>query len=154
MDQHNFERVEAEKQRHFDQFQMINEKTIDTSSAFIKSTLLINGGAVIAIMGLIASLISAGYPGTVDMVGKATGALKLFSWGVATSSLSFALAYFTHLALLENFNAQTKDDWIWTSKNKKLVHMIAILASAASLVLFILGVEAVGGALAELGEPK
>ncbi|WP_156453273.1 hypothetical protein [Polycladidibacter hongkongensis] len=35
----------------FEQFQMINEKTIETANFYLKSSLFINGGAAVSILG-------------------------------------------------------------------------------------------------------
>jgi hypothetical protein len=136
----------ARKQREFDEFQMINEKAADTSNFFLKSAVLINGGASIAVLGFVASASQSGLD-LKEMVPLVLGALLWFAWGLTASVVSVALAYLTHYAQLVRINNKKTEDETWWTANKRLLHLAAGAGALASIAFFVLGCYAVKEAI-------
>ncbi|SLN29528.1 hypothetical protein [Ruegeria meonggei] len=130
---------EAQHQRNFEEFQMINEKAIDTSNIVLKSALLINGGAAVAVLGFVASIVKDNGDLTALLEGVAF-ALMYFAWGVAASVIALALAYLTHYSMLAILNKRTegKSDRLSRIANVSS-HVLAFLATVSAIGLFVLG---------------
>ncbi len=123
--------------RH-DEFQNINHQATETANITIKSALLINGGAAVAVLSLLASFISKDKDMSA-VVSATAPALLYFAWGVAISVVALALAYFTHYANLirinhENTKYRTLADW-----GKRLVHTVAAIFALIPILCFVLG---------------
>ncbi len=130
---------EAERQRNFEEFQMVNEKAIDTSNIVLKSALLINGGAAVAVLGFVASIVKDNGDLAALLEGVAN-ALMYFAWGVAAAVIALALAYLTHYTMLVVLNKRTEGKSSWLSRFVNgSFHVLAFLASLSAIGLFVLG---------------
>lgn len=134
-----------ENRRQFEEFQMINEKTVDTSNLFLKSALLVNGGSAVAVLGFVANIAKVKSDYSVLLVGV-TDALLWFAWGVAASMVALSLAYLTHYANLVRINAG-QEDKTWWDANKRIIHFLAAVVAVASIFCFLRGAYEVRGAV-------
>jgi hypothetical protein len=130
---------ESQRQERLAEFQVFNEKAIETSNAVIKSGLLINGGAAVALLGFLAS-IAKDSADAQAILPQAAGALMFFAWGVVFSVLASCLAYLTHWATMRIFNAEFIGE---TGKKehllKRLFHSAAALLAVLSVAAFVKG---------------
>lgn len=115
---------------------LANEKAVDLSLAAFKGSLLINGGAAIAVLGFAASVIT-GNEGFSLLVGGISQALMYFAWGVATSVAAIGMAYFS----VYFFSAAFADHYEF---HRSLIfgrttHVLALALLVASIGLFVVG---------------
>lgn len=126
-----------------------NTAAIEYAGAALRSLTLINGGAVVAILGFLAAISSGGMWSDLQ-IGKVISALTSFAYGsacaVATLGLSYCVSY-----LNAGYEASRVRTWqhpyLADGKNSKaydkagiFLHIIAVLVAVASLVLFLRGV--------------
>lgn len=141
---HEQRRSEAERahDRVDQQFAAMNDAAIKASSLAVRTALLINGGAAIALISFIGHL----PPSKMKTVAET---IIWFAWGVVASASALVLAYFTHYSMAGFINSHqrsydapfvtagaTTNRWLqW----KRFFHISAALCGLLSIVLFILG---------------
>ncbi|MGH0004089.1 hypothetical protein ACQU0X_28795 [Pseudovibrio ascidiaceicola] len=125
-------------QQEFDEFQMINEKAIDTANLAIKSGLIINGGAAVAVLGFLSSILKE-QKSFNQLMPSAADALMYFALGVALAVLALGLAYLTHYTALWCINARGKSTEMLAKATKFLLHVFAVAAALAPIGLFVKG---------------
>ncbi|UWR31338.1 hypothetical protein K3758_07495 [Sulfitobacter sp. W002] len=124
----------------------LNEKIIDTSNIFLRSAILINGGAAIAVLGFVASIAKAD-KSYIDVIVGIADAIVLFAYGTAAGVIGIALAYLTHYATLAthvNLNEARQGLFVWL---KRSLHILAIAAAISTIFLFVKGTVAVKAAI-------
>jgi hypothetical protein len=137
----------------------VNKSTIDTSSLTLRTLVIINGGAAIAVLTFLGGIASKD---KVDFgqVGLVAGTIKWFAFGVALSVFGMALAYLTNYAiagvansLLNNWEHPYLSDGpktkLWRRANR-IFHVAAIFASIGSLVLFLIGMFTASNAITHM----
>ena len=128
----------------------LNHAGLATSSRSMgpdpRSSLLINGGAAVAVLGFVASISSAEAVSgkTIDGVADA---LMWFAWGAVGSAVGLALAYFTNYAALWANNRTASQGQGGIFLLKRAIHMLAILCATSTMVFFVLGTLAVRAAI-------
>ncbi|MEN9059983.1 hypothetical protein [Ponticoccus litoralis] len=135
-----------ERETYIDLFKHMNEKAVDTSNLFLRSAILINGGAAVAVLGFVAAIAKADQAFTETIVGVA-GAISYFALGAAAGVICIAIAYLTHyatLATLDQTGGARKEVF---GNIKRFVHVCAILVATASVAFFLLGVLEVKSAI-------
>lgn len=131
-----------------------NEAAVEISITTLKSLILINGGAAVAMLGFVAS-ISTGDRGTGLDMAAVVYVLQLFSLGAGMAVLSSGLAYvvmYLQAAIAQLADRNQEPPYI--SANAKtltlsrvysLTHILSVLAALLSWGLFICGVYSTAG---------
>jgi hypothetical protein len=132
--------------------QRIDDHTIKSGDAALRNCLLINGGAAVAILAFMGSVISKN-TGTTKVVDDIAGGLTYFAWGVITSVAALCLSYLVHFA---TYQASTSQKRVWeypyvtpgkhTARWVRLkiaLHVVAVALAVASAILFVIGLFAV-----------
>lgn len=142
--------AEREHDRLDDFFHRMNETAISASHVALRTLLLMNGGAAIALLS---------YDGRLPAVQAkaAAGTLLWFALGVVTTAVAMALTYFTHLAMAAMLSSKTRSyqrPFVSDSPRtaqllrwKIVCHWLAAIAATVALALFVIGVLAVRDAL-------
>jgi len=126
-----------------------NQGALNLSASTLKSLLIINGGAAIAMLGFVSSL--AGGTGIESqMLALAANPITYFAFGVAAASLASGLAYivmYLQAAYHATFKHQWEHPYVVAGKRTKLTfwitsisHVLAVVTSISSLVFFICGI--------------
>jgi len=142
--------AEREHDRHDEFFNHMNETAISASHIALRTVLLINGAAAIALLSFDGRLPAS--------QAKAVAATLLwFALGVVASAVAMALTYFTHLSMAAVLASMTKTyEHPFVSRGpktsrrvlqKRVFHILAALAAIVSLALFVIGMLAVRAAL-------
>ena len=117
-------------QEHVNSWNLENfRQVIALGQSTLKSIMLINGGAAVALLAFLGNLINAknnnvGIP-------PFANSMRLFVIGVFLAAVAYALTYFSQL-----FYAGAKP---WHQRAGVAFHVITSLAGAAALVLFLCG---------------
>jgi predicted cobalt transporter CbtA len=131
----------------------VNEAAIKTGELALRTAILINGGAAIALLGFVGSL---------PKEHKAAFASTLiwFAAGVALGALGIGLAYFTNYLTAGVATSMIRSwdhPYIQESPKSRLyriakmvVHVAAVTVALASLVTFIVGMIEVRDAIAAI----
>lgn len=125
----------------FEEHQNLNKQAMESASQTIKSALLINGGAAVAVLGFAAKYSDPTIEGG-DALGLISGSLLYFSWGVVCTVLAHAFSYFTNFSLAGYINGDSG----WRIANI-IFHVISVALVLASIGFFILGAYAVRSAV-------
>ena len=143
-------------------FDSCNSAAIEFTGIAIKAFLLINGGAAVAMMGFVATVVSK--PGSLVLeMPMIVAALTWFGWGVGAAALCAGLAYcvmYLQAAYAGSATCIWEFPYVAFGRASKrlfwavnVVQIIAILAGAASLILFGLGVSSVAKVMADAKVP-
>lgn len=133
-----------------------NEAAVKSSELTLRTAVLINGGAAISVLAFIGGLVGQGRI-PITQLDDIAGSLIWFAWGVLSATASMGLSYATlHLTLamqlshkitsqppLVESGPMTK----WWKLARHAVHILAVLAGVASLILFIVGMFDVKNAI-------
>jgi hypothetical protein len=136
-----------------------NKAAIDGANLSLRTLVIINGGAAIAILTFLGGVASKE---KIDFVrvGMVADTLKWFASGVALAVLAMALAYLTHYSMAGVTASQLK---IWehpyvsdSSKSARwrrinlVFHVLAMLIAFGSLGLFVVGMFSASDAVTHL----
>jgi hypothetical protein len=134
-------------------FYRVNDATIATGTLAVRMSLLVNGGAAIAILAFIKDLSAA------NKAVVANG-LAWFAWGAATAVAGIGLAYFTNYYTAEFISRKQLSSQApfvrdtpaseKAARLKTIFHFFALAVSIASLSLFVRGMFAVKTAILHL----
>ena len=132
----------------------VNAATIKAGELTIRMTLLINGGAIIALLALITHLPK-------EMQQEVAGTLIWFAFGVGAAVVASAFSYFTNYSMV-GIEVSNSKYWehpyvrpgpkthIWKRWNI-FFHTLAVMAGLASIGTFITGISYVREAFTKLG---
>jgi hypothetical protein len=123
-------------EQDYDFFKNINEQTIATSNTVLRSLILINGGAAVAVLAFVGGLVGNHSLHIADKVANLTTPLLWFGWGVAAASMIFA--YFTHYFTAAHAQAEPPAHEM-PGAFKAISHVLGVLAALGSLTLFLVG---------------
>lgn len=149
---HEQRRSEAERAHDkIDEFhRYVNEAAMDAANLALRMSLIINGGAAVALLSFDGHLPDG-------QVKAVASALLWFAWGVLSAVAGIALAYFTNYCMAAVASSMTKkydppfvQDGPKTAKWRvanRIFHVAAVLVGLASLILFIVGMFEVRTAL-------
>jgi hypothetical protein len=131
----------------------VNEAVISGGNLALRTAMLINGGAAVALLTFVGGL-------PADQKRAVAATLGWFAWGVAAAVAGLALAYFTNYCIAVQ---ERSKKWIYQppyiqdgtttkrwGKVIRLFRTLAILVGLSSLVLFIVGMFFVRAALTKL----
>jgi len=125
-------------EQDYDFFKSINEQTIATSNAVLRSLILINGGAAVAFLAFVGGLVGNQSLHVTDKVANLTTPLLWFGWGVTAAVVSMIFAYFTHYFTAAHAQAEPPAHQI-PGAFKTIFHVLGVLAAFGSLTLFLVG---------------
>jgi hypothetical protein len=125
-------------EQDYDYFKSMNEQTIATSNAVLRSLILINGGAAVAVLAFVGSIAGTDTFNVAGKVANLTTPLIWFGWGVAVAVLSMILAYFTHYFTAAYAQAEPPAHKL-PGCLKTIFHLLGLLAAFGSLALFLVG---------------
>lgn len=111
----------------------------DAATGSIKAAIALNGGASIAILALIGSMIQGRAPIDVDQV---TGVLLSFCYGLMAGAATQVTAYFAIYCFHQNYG-QSRLGWKHADgvgKAGVVFHLIGMIALVSSFVFFARGV--------------
>ncbi|WP_204114623.1 hypothetical protein [Shimia biformata] len=132
---------------------------IEAANVAIRAMLLINGGAVVALLAFIGTLESGNHE-AVD-VKQFVSALRWFAYGVGLAAVSAGLAYLVNM--LDTDILQSRDyTWdhpyvveqpkqAWLIRIRVVLHLLAIALAVMTLTSFFLGINGVVDAVVSLG---
>jgi hypothetical protein len=154
------ENIKREAERAHDrsyEFELkINEAAINNGNIALRTALLINGGAAIAVMTFLGNLYSNEKTASGRDFGPLISSIEWFGWGVALAGLAIALAYFTNTYIAASAN-ETNKTWqhpfvVPNDKSKRYAcladgcRIAAVVSGCSSLFLFVVGVHRIAGA--------
>ncbi|QFT77830.1 hypothetical protein [Erythrobacter sp. THAF29] len=116
----------------------VNEKTIESSNAALRSLLVINGGAAVALLAFIGSIANQNEINLSSVLVALSFPLVLLGWGVAASVIAMMFAYFTNLMTVGHTFAEhdSREEGAY-SVLKTGCHALAFLTAVGSLGLFV-----------------
>jgi hypothetical protein len=137
----------------------VNKAAIDTATLSLRTLVVINGGAAIAILTFLGG-VAAKEKIDFAKVGVVADTLKWFAFGVALAVLGMALAYLTNFAMASITSSRVRTwEHPYVSNGPKTIrwrrinlafHIAAILVAIGSLVLFLVGMFAASDAITHL----
>ena len=134
----------------------VNKAAMETATLSLRTLVVINGGAAIAILTFLGGVASKE---KIDFakVGLVADTLKWFAFGVAFAVFGIALAYLTNFAMASVSSSMAKkwehpyvSDGPKTKRWRRInlaFHISAILVAIGSLVLFLVGMFAASDAV-------
>jgi len=136
-----------------------NEAVVKAGEVAIRTVMLINGGAAVAVLAFIGAVVRE-HGVTVKQVAGVSSSLLWFGGGVAAAAWALALSYFTnfcyvrsetskiftldHPYIIDGANTRWWLRWAWG------FHLGTIVWGVLSLVLFFVGMFDVHGAIVRL----
>ena len=142
--------------RNEDFYLTIDESTIKSADAALRTLLLINGGAAVAVLAFAGAVVSKGTSNH-QIVAHISRSLAYFAWGVVIAAVALCVTYLVHFATGWHTISHLR---VWdypyvipgkrtmlAAKVKRGLHLLAILLAVASVVVFICGLITVGRAL-------
>jgi hypothetical protein len=138
-----------------------SEATVNVGQAAIRTAVLINGGAAIAILGLIGALIGKDERATsMSDLSEVALSLQWFAFGVASGTAALGFSYVTNYSSVRRSATRTRTFrppyfigtrkttfWRWVGR---VFQWGAVLLAAVSIGLFIHGMIAVREAIEQL----
>lgn len=127
----------------------MNEAAINNANIALRALVLVNGGAAIAVLAFVGSLVSSDVANITSKLSELTAPLIWFAVGVALSPLGMAFAYFTNYSsavssinktrlYIHPYLKDTADSRRW-EKIGRWCHIAAVVLAFASLGCFLLG---------------
>jgi hypothetical protein len=136
-----------------------NKAAIDTANLSLRTLVIINGGAAIAVLTFLGGVASKDKIDFVK-VGVVADTLRWFALGVALAVFAMALSYFTHFAMASITSSQNRawvhpyvSDGLKTARWRRInlaFHILAMLVAFGSLVLFLVGMFTASDAVTHL----
>ncbi|WP_425081293.1 hypothetical protein [Ruegeria arenilitoris] len=132
----------------------ITTAVIESGIVTVRTLVLVNGGAVIAMLAFLANVVPKGDPNDFDGV---LGSLSLFAFGVFAATMTAAFTYLTNL-FNEIFLAKIQRTWVYPFQEKTkgskrwgavatVFQFVAIASGIASMVFFLWGVWSLKAAM-------
>jgi hypothetical protein len=133
-------------EQNTDLFKHMNELNVSIGQAFLKSAILINGGAAVAVLGFVASIARADSTYSAMLVGVAD-AIMFFAWGVMASLAGIGSSYIMGSAALNVLQSQSYRRQRFFGRMNDAFHVVAIGAAFCAALFFLLGALAVRDAV-------
>lgn len=161
-DQQGYEANLRAAERAHDQatkaFQQLNEATMRDAQAAIRIMLVVNGGAAIAVLAFVGSLLSKGY--SIPQVSGIISILRWFVFGVTATPFAALFAYLTNFCYAGSLASRTRT-WDhpyfqtttssnWYLRGARAFHLLALLIGVSGIFLFIVGMLKISAALLSL----
>lgn len=135
----------------------LNEQVIQNANIALRTAVLINGGAAIAMLGFISSIYGKDPDAATRDYGSLTEPLMWFAVGVALGTFAIAMAYFTNYSIVANAVHKLSDynpPYIHDTPLSKTwlragitFQIIAIICGLGSLGTFVCGMFQIKQAL-------
>jgi hypothetical protein len=136
----------------------LNEAAVHDAQAVIRIVLVINGGAAIAVLAFVGSLVSKGY--SIPQVSGIISSASWFVFGTMATASTAVLAYLTNSCYAGSWVKRTQT-WThpyfqhttpskWWVRVAWAFHILALLTAFSGIVLFIVGMFAIFAALHSL----
>jgi hypothetical protein len=134
--------------RRWEFFQTTREAAFKSIDALLRTIILINGGAAVAILAFIGGLASQNRI-QMEQLSSVANSLLIFAFGVFFAIISMALNYGT--LYFTAMHAQSfKEHSLWATA-KRVAEIASLVTTAISILLFICGAFAVRDAVVRLG---
>lgn len=146
--------------QEFEFSQSVGQAAINSGTFAIRTLVIVNGGAAVALLAFVGSLVSGDVEGFLDNLADLTSPIMWFVWGVALASGSVGCAYFTNYSIAAS---SSKKERVWdhpyvtdTTASKwwyrasAAFQILSVAAGVASLVCFIYGMVDVRDAITAL----
>ena len=143
--------IEQAQRAHdtLDKFSLsINEGVMKSAEAVLRTCLLINGGAAVAILAFMGAVISKD-PASHKIIVDVSGGLTYFACGVIASVVAFGLSYVVHFLTWLHATSLKKvrehpyliagGHTAWWAGLKIGLHLLAVALAVLSAVLFVIG---------------
>jgi hypothetical protein len=137
----------------------VNKAAMEAATLSVRTLVVINGGAAIAILTFLGGVASKERIDFVK-VGVVAGTIKWFAFGVALAVLGMALSYLTSFAMaaiassrIRNWMHPYLSDGPKTKRWRRLnlaFHILAMLVASGSLALFLIGMLSTSDAVTHL----
>ena len=121
--EHNLAHYNAQQLQAVEMFKSV----ISYGTAALKSAILINGGAAVALLAFIGNIWNKSIPQSA--VGHLTSAIAYFSFGVLAATIGTASSYITQYCYGHNY-----------MKTGKVIHILTLALVIGSYALFSLGI--------------
>jgi hypothetical protein len=150
-----------DKQTEF--FNQVNKATIDTSFLALRTSVLINGAAAVAVLAFLGSLASSDKVPLTQLASIANS-LKSFAWGVVAAALAMLSAYLTNYTITCRLVTQERTfkypylkntGWsvFWTILSLIFL-VISFFLGLGSIAFFVYGTVGVGKSVAQFGDSE
>ncbi len=154
--------AEREHDKVIDYTNRMNEAAINNANFALRTLVIINGGAAIAILAFLGSLVSANATEYVNKLPALVGPLMWFVWGTALAAVAAALAYFTNFSMASSsalmdhiwehpWTKENKDSELWSTFSVYF-HFATVIAAVLSLGFFLYGMNEISNSIAELAK--
>ncbi len=153
----------AEKQ-HDDEnefFFRVNEATINNGNLALRTLVLINGGAAVAILAFVGSLVTTNGEKFSNHLTQLTSPLMWFAWGVALAAIGIGLAYAANYSTVSHASSKSRHyehPFVrdTPASNRWMIAVytfqaLAILVAIGSLAMFIYGMYDIRSAITDPG---
>jgi hypothetical protein len=145
--------AERAHDRTLEFFDGVNKAAMDTANLALRMSLLINGGAAVALLSFVGGLPTGQKKAVADT-------LLWFASGVAAAVTAMVLAYFTHYCMAGSEGSKIRKyeapyieagphTAVWRRCNYAL-HILSVIVGVGSIVLFVIGMVYVRSALTRL----
>ena len=137
----------------------VNQATIESANIALKTLIVINGGAAIAVLTFLGGVASKD---KIDFANVAPVAytIRYFAFGVASTLAAMAFSYLTNyfmagieLSRLKTYTHPYVSDGPTTANQRRwnrLFHFLSVIFAFASLLLFLIGMYAASNNIAHL----
>jgi hypothetical protein len=129
----------------------MNEQAMNNANIVLRSLLLINGGAAVALLAFVGSMVTSEALGLSDNIAELTAPFLWFGWGIVATVASMAFAYLTNYSIV-GYSFAVDDGNPINGWNRAvfIFHVLAVFTTFVSLGCFIYGLWAVRTAVTAL----
>lgn len=134
-----------------------NAAAVEFSTHTLKSLLLLNGGATVAMLGFVATISGGKNSSSID-ISEAVASLQIFCSGAGLAVLAIGLAYLVmyfqgaqvqaHSRSWDHPHIGDTEQSLKYGKIHRLFHILAVIAAIGSLVLFSVATYQTGSIVA------
>ena len=129
-------------------FQTTREATFKSVDALLKTVILINGGAAVAVLAFIGSLASQGRI-QMGQLSNVANSLLIFAFGVFATIIAMAFSYGTlYSTAMHTQSFKAHSPWVTA---KRIFEVLLLVMTAVSILLFLYGAFSVREAIVHLG---
>ena len=157
MNRENAQRVHDQETAFF---QEANKAAINDANLTLRTAVLINGGATIAVLGFIGAVLTRQDKFDFPHINAVSQSMIWFCYGVVLAIASMALAYLTNYSVIAISNSRLRTwehPFITPGPRTRLYkcinaifHMLAIAAAFCSIIFFVFGMYAVRDSVSNL----
>jgi hypothetical protein len=148
---------EKAHKKNFEFSMAVNESARSYASGALKTAVIINGGAAIALLTFIGNVYSTNETNALPPIAQLTNPIMWFAWGVALAAFAMSFGFFANQSTVEEVAAKDSQiafPYFVENKQSKRWHLIGAvfyaltsLAGVGSLLMFICGMLAIRDAI-------